>query len=1180
MDTASVAQVLGPDGTTVGAAFLVSEDAVITCAHVVALAGQGPGGRVRLAFPNLPGSPQLDGHVLAWRAPEDEDVAVLHLDRTPAGARQVKLGAAAGCTGHRISSFGFPSQAPERGHFGYGVAGDLLPDHRGTDALLQLSAANDLTTGFSGGPVVDEATGLVIGMVTAITGADRQQRGLGIAYATPTRVLRDVFPELALHQVCPYLGLDTFTAAHVGWFQGREVAVEEALAALRGQPRVLLLLGPSGSGKSSLAQAGILPALSKGGLPGSDRWLPLLARPGQDLPAELEQAGLPGSATEGIVPAVQHRLAAAPSDARLVVVIDQFEELLTPQINAQPQEGHLASVEQQLVDLIELPASVSIILILRDDFYPQLAASAPHLLRAATPGLLNVPATLSVQDLHAIITRPASAVGAHLEDGLPERIITDVLAAAPSVPARQQAPVTLLPPLQLALSQLWERRQDGRLTHQAYDQIGGISGSLATWCNTALNQLPVEQRSAAQRILTALVRPADDAHATPATRRHVPLADLRSLSLDLVTPDEHADEVFDSVLAALTRYRIIATRAAPKSDGTPGQATAELIHDALIRDWSDLRDWVAADHQFHAWLHRAGEQQVWFNATGDPGDLLDGTDLAEGIAWSRQRGLPREIAVFLTASRQRQQATIRRTRRINAALACMLTLALVAGGYAFWQQHKAVFAQAVAESRQLATQSTALMETDPDLASLLAVQAHHTSATHEAKATLYTAAALPVRHVFTGHSDAVSSVVYSHDGHTLVTSSHDETVRAWDADTDADADTGKVKYTLDKQSEHGDAVALSSDGLTLATSSGDKTVRLRDAATGGVKHTIADQPEFGVRLAFSPDARTLAVGGNKTVQLWNVSTRELSKTLTGLSDDAHSLAFSPDGRTLATGDSFTVQLWDIAGEKKLRALSGRFSQAGSIMFSPDGRTLATGDRLKVQLWDTDSGKSVRTLIPETMGATSVAYSVDGRTLATGGYDGKVRLWDVSTGESRDTLVGHTGPVYSLAFSRDRRSLATASGDKTVRIWDAASSNARRTIARPYPPPVALSPGGESLAISDLTTVRQWDTDTGEMRGRSLHHTMDVASMAFSSSGQTLAVGADPPLSGQEATTLRLWNVNTGETHDMMTGDTDFATAVAFSPDGHTLATGSTKGVRLWNTEDRKIRHILPDNAFS
>ncbi|MEU0184328.1 trypsin-like peptidase domain-containing protein [Streptomyces sp. NPDC006207] len=297
---AAVAQILSAEGGVVGAGFLIGPDVVVTCAHVVRAGGHGPGDRVQLVFPRAEWAPQAEGQVLIgpWRASDADDVAIIRLSDVPATVEPLPVGSAAGCRGHWVRSFGFPAQAPPGGHFGYATAGDLLPptDADGGGGLLQLTGANDLTQGFSGGPVVDEVTGLVIGMVTAITAPDGHLRGQSIAYATPTEILRDVWPDLVQREVSPYRGLEPFTAEHTAWFHGRDTAVDTVLSALAENRRALLLLGPSGSGKSSLMQAGVLPALESGRLPGSDRWLPVLVpRPGRDLLTELERHGLPGA---------------------------------------------------------------------------------------------------------------------------------------------------------------------------------------------------------------------------------------------------------------------------------------------------------------------------------------------------------------------------------------------------------------------------------------------------------------------------------------------------------------------------------------------------------------------------------------------------------------------------------------------------------------------------------------------------------------------------------------------------------------------------------------------------------------------------------------------------------------------------------------------------------------------
>jgi hypothetical protein len=424
----------------------------------------------------------------------------------------------------------------------------------------------------------------------------------------------------------PLSGLEPFTAEHAkrGWFHGRSAAVDRVLAGLRGPRRAMLLLGPSGAGKSSLVQAGVLPALAAGALPGSDRWRPVLARPGSDLTAALDRAG-------------------HPDGERLLLVVDQVEELLTDPATA----AQLAALHAVVLGG---PTALTVVLVMRDVFYPQLAAQAPELLDALAPGLLNVPATLSPADLRDIIAKPAATVGIRCQDGLAELIIRDALAADAEAGVAGRAPATVLPQLELAPQQLWERRAGGFLTRDACQKIGGVTGSLATWCDTAISRLPAAHRPAAERILTALVRPADDARHVPAVRQQVPLTTLRDLA--------DANDTADRALAALTAHRIVTTRTAPDVADVP---VAELVHDALIRDWAALRDWVSRDHRFHDWLRRAEDQRARWADQRDPGDLLHGTDLGEGLDWSKQRRLPRDTAKWLAGTLPRRKG--RRTCR-------------------------------------------------------------------------------------------------------------------------------------------------------------------------------------------------------------------------------------------------------------------------------------------------------------------------------------------------------------------------------------------------------------------------------------------------------------------------------------------------------------------------------------
>ncbi|MBL7257986.1 WD40 repeat domain-containing protein [Paractinoplanes lichenicola] len=922
----------------------------------------------------------------------------------------------------------------------------------------------------------------------------------------------------ARSDVCPYRGLEAFTAEHARWFHGRAAAVREVLAALATHRRGLLLLGPSGSGKSSLIQAGVLPALAGGALPGSDRWRTVVVRPGKDLSAELAGAGLDE----------------VPSGIRVLLVFDQFEELLTQSAAEPPELGE---------------PGLTVVVVMRDDFYPRLAAHAPGLLRELAPGLVNVPAGLTADDLRDIIAEPAAAVGLELQEGLAERIVTDVLPAGSAA-----APVTVLPLLELALHQLWHRREQGRLTHAAYQRIGGVTGAVTSWCDTAVDELTGERRLVAQRLLTALVRPADTRLDVPAVRQQVALTDLRAL----------AGPGADEVLAVLTERRIVTTR----STGASPEPVAELVHEALIRDWATLRDWVEQDHRFSDWLSRAGDREHRWSERGQPADLLLGTDLAEGITWSRQRDLPDRLAAFLAASRRHEQAGRRRSRRVIAVLAGLLVTALVTTGIAAWQRQSAVEAGRTALSRQLAAQSGALLATDPDTAGTLAVRAYRQNPTVEAAAAVHAAAALPLRHRLTGHTAPIYTIAIDPAGRLLATGGDDQTVRLWDLAT------GAPRATLTGHDAQVQTLGFSPDGRTVATGSVNGRVRLYEIPSGRPGPTWTDPSLAVSTLAFGPDGRTLATGGgDRTVRLWDPATGRLraSRTVGG---DFTTVAISPDGRTLAVGGpSGLAELWTGNARRKL---AGQPGDVTSVRFGPDGRTVATaGTDSKVRLWDAGTGRLRSTLAGNTNAVLDVAFGPDGGTLATAGADGLVRVYDARTGQIRTTLTGHTGSVTTITYSPDGRTLATGSADHTARLWDVGAGQIRATLTgrAGEGTTVAFSPDGRLLATGSRDgSARLWDAATGRVRRQLTGHTGAVREVAFSPDGRTLATGS---LDG----TVRLWDVGSGRTLTTLGTPGEEIFALAYSPDGRTVATGIRgRPIRLYDVTTGRVRQVL-DSEF-
>jgi WD40 repeat protein len=415
-------------------------------------------------------------------------------------------------------------------------------------------------------------------------------------------------------------------------------------------------------------------------------------------------------------------------------------------------------------------------------------------------------------------------------------------------------------------------------------------------------------------------------------------------------------------------------------------------------------------------------------------------------------------------------------------------------------------------------------------------------------------------------ASSLTSVAISPNGLTLAAAS-DGSVRLWDIVTD------ELITVLIPHVGSVTSVAFSPDGLTLAAASSDGSVRLWDLTTfRPLGPPLTGDASSVTSVAFSPDSDLLAAGSQDgTVRLWNVLTRRpLGPPLTGDAGSADSVAFSPDGRLLAAGNGDgTVELWNLATIEQLDATMTASTNVGSVVgvaFSPDGRTLAGVDgNGTVQLWDTATGRRLGSLPAASVGfVISVAFSPDSRTLALGSPDGKVRLWDLATRR----LLGlprtkDTSPVTSVAFSPDGRTLASASQDGTVRLWNPVSRELLGSLIANAGPvtSVAFSPDGRTLAsASQDGTVRLWNPVTHTQLGLPLTgDTGPVTSVAFSPDGSTLA-------SGSRDGTVRLWNPVTHTQLGLpLTGDTGPVTSVAFTPDGRTLASASGNvTIRLWS----------------
>ena len=974
----------------------------------------------------------------------------------------------------------------------------------------------------------------------------------------------------------PYPGLVPFAPEDAAVFFGRRPETHRLAELLtptlqHGPGRFVAVVGPSGSGKSSLVHAGLLPRLARsperwvvvpplrpgreptaalaGGLARAfaDRGLP---RPTEELTAVLEQGPVGLVELAGQLADLAGNGVGRPS---VLIVIDQAEELLT-----RTGVGEQQAFLQLLSGSLHENSPVWAVATVRSEFL-STAPDRAGLAEAIDDPLVVEP--LSRRRLAEVIARPAQRAGLDLEPGLVERIVEDTAGG------------DALPLLAYTLHELYQRTgADGHISAADYEAVGGVVGALRSRADRLTEEL--DRRGLGALVLPTLMRLATVTGEEQATRRRV--------RCDVFSANERA------VINAFVDVALLVSDQGPTGPGD--EAVVEVAHEALLRQWPPLRDAIEADRDLlrvRTELERLAAD--WQHGGHDDAYLLRGGRLAAIDQWATRH--PEELGSleceFLDASRGLATRTLEATRRSNrrlrtlaAGLALLLVAALVAGGLAVNANQRAQdqtrLAQAQARlalSRQLASEADRLVDSRPDVAILAGLQSLSLARDHKPQPSDALMTALgQVTHasrLLTRQADEMRGVAFSPNGTLLATTSLDRTVRLWDVATGQPHGTPLTGHT--------DAVrgaAFSPDGRLLATTSLDRTVRLWDVATGQPHGTpLTGHTDSVIGMAFSPDGRLLATASiDRTVRLWDIATGQLHGTpLTGHTDAVYDVAFSPNGALLATASADrTVRLWNVSTRQTRGApLEGHTDAVRGVAFSPDGALLATtSDDRTVRLWD------VATDQPQPHGAPltghtdevrGVAFSPDGALLATGSLDRTVRLWDVATGQPHGApLTGHTNWVMGVAFSPDGALLATTSADRTVRLWDVGETY---SISRPLTghadavSDVAFSPDGALLATTSLDrTVRLWDIATGKPHGAALEgHTREVSDVAFSPDGALLATTSVDR-------TVRLWDVATGQPHGTpLTGHTDAVRGVAFSPDGRLLATGSLdRTVRLWD----------------
>lgn len=899
----------------------------------------------------------------------------------------------------------------------------------------------------------------------------------------------------------PYKGLRAFHERDAEDFFGRETLTERLLGRL-GEAghmcRFLAVVGPSGSGKSSVVRAGLVPALRHGAIPGSERWLIVEmipgARPLEELEALLLRLAVNPPETlinqlredeRGLVRAAKRIL---PDDERveLMLVIDQFEEIFT----LVPDEPTRVHFLESLCNAVKDPRSrIRLVITLRADFYdrPLLYPDPGELVRQRTEVVLP----LNAEELERAITKPALKSGAHIQPELLASMIKDV-SEQPGA----------LPLLQYALTELFNRRggPDGNtMTLQAYRESGGVSGALARRADEIYQGLNEQEREATRQMFLRLVTLGEGVEDT---RRRVRRDELETLSSDRAAMDHAIDEY--------GRYRLLTFDRDPVAH-TP---TVEVAHEALIRSWGRLKEWLdssRSDLRVHRQLASATAE--WMHAERDPSFLARGSRLAQFQALSETGGagkvaLNQEELDYLQDSlvqRDKERAATRRRVRLAitglvaalAAISLFAVLAVVQAGIASEQAHAATQQRSVALSREIAAESLTQVKGDSMRSLLLGVEAARISPTDESENAIRQALLelQPPHVLYQGH-EASGSMDFSPDSKRVVIAEHIGPVRI------RDVNSGDILAELDHK-DLVDSILFSPDGKLIAGGSRDRLVWIWDGQTGKVAYKLEghEAPVFSV--AFSDDSKqVVSAAADKTARVWDAINGKPLAVLNGHTDAVNTARFSPDGKRIVTAsDDKTARVWDASTGKQLFELDGHQSIVNTAVFSPDGKWILTASQDNTaRLWDAGTGKVVAVLGEHTDVVNNARFSPDGKTLVTASNDGKARLWDLAAvqkaaaaGQSPvSSMILETGPAMDARFSLDGKWLvATCSnpgnGHQWVaRVFDAATGKpvaemgGHEYVNAPYGrafPAARFSPDGKWLLVADghsIGRVLQWE----------------------------------------------------------------------------------------------------------
>jgi WD40 repeat protein len=996
----------------------------------------------------------------------------------------------------------------------------------------------------------------------------------------------------------PYPGLRPFEVGEAEIFFGRESHVDRLLEILNEQ-RFLAVLGPSGSGKSSLVRAGLLPALAAGYLGTGSDWRFLVLRPG-DRPLARLAAGLLSEEVFGrelggepearkfidaelargpralidIFHSAARRVA-HPEQLNLMVLVDQFEELFSYAWTGDPQSDESeAFVNLLLAPRAEPGVRIHVVLTMRTDFlgdctrFLQLPEAINHAL-FLTPRLTR-------DEMRTAIDGPPLLFGGSVEGEVVAKLINGVGGVSDQLPI-----------LQHALSQMWEHaarmRESKIVTVADLDAVGGVEHALAEHADTLLDTLSPRQQQLAERLFRAITERTSAEDGSRIVRRPRRLEEIAASIggcpwQDLVP----VVEMFSSEGANFLTY------VPPLGPRT----VIDISHEALIRKWERLQRWVEAEAK------QGTEYRRWRDRALKPDDLLGKGELARAMewrageggvppdpAWASRYGPPEDLATTLQFIEESEEAAKRaeqerldrqlqeaRARRQRVLLLVISVFSLVLFGVAVLaldQKRQAQKAEAQARRAESKTRTLARLinesqkyaSIDPDRAQLLAREAYREQPFSDTESLIR---AVGLRHAALRNTYRpgrfVHDAAFSPDAKTVLTARTDGGLQL------LDVHTGHPSKTF-SDGDDVRRVEFSAGGHTLMTVTSDGIAQIQDA------RTYQKRVKFDVGMfldaSLSPDGKiVLATIVDDSCDIWDASTGRPLGSLRGHTDAIYDTAFSPDGKRIVTASADkTARIWDVQTRRLLVTLTGHSSDVLRANFSPDGQTVVTaGADTTARLWHVETGKEMSPELRHSGNVLDASFSPHGRTIATAGADGIVRLWDAKTGTVLSTLEGHRGPVRQVEFSRDGRTLLTVGNDNTVRRW---AVMAEPRIMLPEGPSALSRDGRTIITAGDSGPAQLWSVDSGRLLQSFQTGSSPVTAVVFSPDGRALLIVSDK---------TQLWGTD-GTLKRTLEGASERIAYAEFSRDGTMFVTAGLSDVRIWFSNGDLRRLVLQEPTY-